>query len=172
MWGSTSFQLVDFNRDGNLDILYTCGDNSDYSKILKPFHGVYIFLNQGGFRYKQAYFYPINGCTKAVAADFDGDGDLDLTTIAFFGDLKNRPAETFLYFEQQRFLDFLPHAVPVSAFGRWICMDVGDWDNDGDPDVALGNFARGFQIQKDLAPRWNAYLPLIVLENKTRQAKP
>ncbi|GAB3913371.1 VCBS repeat-containing protein [Larkinella knui] len=168
VYGSTHFQLADFNRDGQLDILYTSGDNGDYSKILKPFHGVYLFLNQGNFRYQQAWFYPINGCTKAVAADFDGDGDLDLTTIAFFADLKNKPAETFLYFEQDKPLHFRPHAVPVSAYGRWICLDVADCDRDGDPDVVLGNYSQGFINQPDLKPAWNPHLPLIVLENKTR----
>lgn len=168
VYGSTHFQLADFNRDGQLDILYTAGDNGDYSKILKPFHGVYLFLNRGNFRYTQSWFYPINGCTKAVAADFDGDGDLDLTTIAFFADLKNKPAETFIYFEQDKPQHFKPHAVPVSAYGRWICMDVADRDQDGDLDVVLGNYSQGFINQLDLQPTWDQRLPLIVLENKTR----
>ena len=55
VYGSSSFQLVDFNNDGKPDILYTSGDNSDYSKVLKSFHGVYIFLNQGDFKFKQCY---------------------------------------------------------------------------------------------------------------------
>ncbi|RYE17852.1 MAG: VCBS repeat-containing protein, partial [Sphingobacteriaceae bacterium] len=32
VFGSNSFQIADFNHDGKPDILYTCGDNSDYSK--------------------------------------------------------------------------------------------------------------------------------------------
>ncbi len=60
------------------DILYTCGDNSDFSKVLKPYHGVYIFTNQSNWKFKQTYFYHIDGCTKAIAADFDHDGDLDV----------------------------------------------------------------------------------------------
>ncbi len=167
VYGSTSFQVVDLNADGRLDILYTCGDNGDYSIILKPYHGVYMFLNEGDFRYKQAYFYPINGCTKAIAADFDKDGDLDLTTIAFFGDIKSQPAETFIYFEQKKPLQFLPHAVPIANYGRWICMDVHDWDGDGDLDVVLGNFARNFLIQSTTKSTWDEHTPLIVLENKT-----
>jgi len=168
VYGSTSFQLVDFNKDGRLDILYTCGDNSDYSRILKPFHGVYIFLNQGNNRYKQAYFYPINGCTKAIATDFDLDGDLDIATIAFFADLKNNPAETFIYFEQQNPLQFLPHAVPVHSYGRWICMDAHDWDHDGDIDIVLGNYSRGFLNETSFTPNWNGHLPLIVLQNQRK----
>ncbi|ADB40711.1 FG-GAP repeat domain-containing protein [Spirosoma linguale] len=168
VYGSTSFELVDFNKDGKLDILYTCGDNSDYSKILKPYHGLYIYLNQGGFAYKQAYFYPINGCTKAIATDFDKDGDLDIATIAFFADFKTNPAESFLFFEQQKPLQFQPHAVPVSTYGRWICMDVNDIDQDGDADIVLGNFSKTFVIQQGLKPTWGTNLPFIVLRNKTR----
>lgn len=168
VYGSTSFQLVDFDKDGQLDILYTCGDNSDFSKILKPYHGVYIYLNQGDYQYKQAYFYPINGCTKAIATDFDQDGDLDIATIAFFADFRQNPGEGCLYFEQKKVVQFQPHALPVSAYGRWICMDVNDIDQDGDADIVLGNFAKTFIIQKGLKPRWDTHLPLIVLKNKAR----
>ena len=168
VYGSTSFQLVDFNGDGRLDILYTCGDNSDYSKILKPYHGLYIYLNQGNFQYRQTYFYPINGCTKAVATDFDQDGDLDIITIAFFADFIHNPTEGCLFFEQQKPFQFRPHALPVSNFGRWICMDVADVDQDGDADVVLGNFAKTFIIQEGLNPAWDTHLPLIVLKNRTR----
>ncbi|GAB3985806.1 hypothetical protein GCM10028807_01860 [Spirosoma daeguense] len=168
VYGSTSFQLIDFNKDGRLDIVYTCGDNSDYSSVLKPYHGVYIYLNQGDFRYKQAYFYPINGCIKATATDFDKDGDLDMMVIAFFADFKENPSEGCIYFEQKEPMDFLPHALPVSTLGRWICMDVNDFDQDGDQDVVLGNFSKTFIVQKDLKPFWNTHLPFIILKNKTR----
>ena len=39
-YGSTYFELADFNRDGHPDILYTAGDNADYWPILKPYHGI------------------------------------------------------------------------------------------------------------------------------------
>ncbi|HEY0272204.1 MAG TPA: FG-GAP-like repeat-containing protein, partial [Chitinophaga sp.] len=86
VWGSTSFQYVDVNHDGLPDIVYTCGDNADYSTVLKPFHGLYIYLNKGNMKFEQAYFFPIHGCYKAMVTDFDGDGDMDIATIAFFSD--------------------------------------------------------------------------------------
>ncbi|GAA4304511.1 hypothetical protein GCM10023143_09040 [Compostibacter hankyongensis] len=168
VFGSTSFQLTDVNKDGRPDILYTCGDNADYSQELKPFHGVYLFLNQGGTRYRQAWFYPVNGCTKAVAADMDEDGDVDIASIAFFGDLEHCPEETFICFEQDRPMHFIPHAIPVHASGRWISMDLGDLDGDGDPDIVLGNYSNGLIIQDHLVPDWNTTLPVILLENKSR----
>lgn len=168
VYGSSSFQLVDFNKDGKLDILYTSGDNSDYSKVLKPFHGVYIFLNQGDFKFKQAYFYPINGATKAIATDFNKDGKLDIAVIAFFSDLKNNPAEGFTYFEQTKPMQFIPYNIPIQAEGRWICMDVKDYNKDGKPDVVLGNFSLGFINQDSVKHTWNSTTPFIVLENKTK----
>jgi len=168
VYGSSGFQLAYFNGDGLKDILYTCGDNADLSPILKPFHGFYIYLNKGNNRYEQAYFYPINGCTKAMAADFDKDGDLDIATIAFFADFKNNPAEKFIYFEQDKILHFIPHSPPIERNGRWICMDVNDYDNDGDLDIILGNFAKSLIILKDYTPDWDMTTPFVVLENKTK----
>ncbi|RYY27021.1 MAG: VCBS repeat-containing protein [Sphingobacteriaceae bacterium] len=167
VFGSTSFQVADFNQDGQPDILYTCGDNSDYSRILKPFHGVYIFLNTGNLKFKKSYFYPVNGCTKAIAADFDGDGDLDMASIAFFSNYKNNPNEGFIYFEQDKPLHFVPTSLPISKEGRWICMDVNDWNGDGKLDIGLGNFSLGFNNIEGFKPDWNLKTPMIVLENKS-----
>ncbi|WP_343672744.1 FG-GAP-like repeat-containing protein [Chitinophaga sp.] len=172
VYGSTSFQLADMNRDGKLDIIYTAGDNGDYSMILKPYHGVYVFLNKGAFKFdvdKPDFFYHINGCTKVIAADFDQDGDLDLATIAFFADLKNNPAEKFVFLEQKKPLSFEPHAVMgLASRGRWICMAAGDYDKDGDVDLVLGSYSRGFIIQEGYEPAWNIHSPLVLLENKKK----
>jgi hypothetical protein len=169
VYGSTSFQLVDMNHDGKLDLVYTCGYNYRDSRIMKPYHGLYIFINQGGWNFKPSYFYPINGCTKAVATDFDGDGDIDIATIAFFGDLKDKPAEGFIYFEQDKSMGFKAHAIPVSNYGRWMSMDVADINNDGKPDIILGNYSMGLAIQAGLKPFWDRHLPLIILENHTKK---
>lgn len=169
VYSSTSFQLADINHDGKPDLIYTAGYNYHNSRILKPYHGLYIFINLGDWQFKQSYFYPINGATKAIAADFDGDGDLDIATIAFFADLKNNPAEGFIYFEQDKPMSFKPHAVPVSSYGRWLAMDVADFNNDGKKDIILGNFSRQFMFQPDLKPFWNENIPLIVLENNMKK---
>jgi hypothetical protein len=163
--GSTSFQLADMDHDGDMDLVYTCGYNYHDSRILKPYHGLYIFENTGNFTYKQKLFYPINGCTKAIAADFDADGDLDIATIAFFADMKNKPAEQFIYFEQVKGMQLKAHAVPVSQNGRFMSMDVSDINHDGKPDILLGNYASGFLFQQNFRPFWDEHTPFIVLEN-------
>jgi FG-GAP-like repeat len=170
VYGSSSFQLVDFNHDGKPDILYTCGDNSDFSKVLKPYHGVYIFTNQGNWKFKQTYFYHIDGCTKAIAADFDHDGDLDIATIAFFADFKYHSSAGFTYLEQTKPNQFTPHEIPIDTYGRWLTMEVGDIDQDGNLDIMIGNFStpgRGLLNQKDFTPKWDKVVPIIVLKNNS-----
>lgn len=170
LYGSTSFQLADFNGDGKPDILYTCGDNADFSMVLKPYHGLYVYMNEGNHKFREAWHYPVNGCTKGVVADFNGDGRPDIASIAFFADFNNNPAEKFIYFEGgDKPFTFVPHAPPIEKEGRWICMDVKDYDHDGDPDIVLGNYAQGFIILDHYKPDWKEYQPFIILQNNSKR---
>lgn len=168
VYGSSSLQLIDVNEDGALDLLYTAGDNADYSSVLKPYHGVYLFVNQGDYRYEQAYFYHFNGATQAAAADFDEDGDLDIAAIGFFADLKDDTARNFVYLEQTAPMTFTPHMPPIHELGQWISMDIGDYDGDTDQDLVLGNFARRYAEQRKEGTDSTRGAPFIVLENTSR----
>lgn len=147
-YGSTYFELDDFNKDGHPDILYTCGDNGDYSTVLKPYHGVYIFLNDGQNHFTQKYFFPMNGCYRAMARDFDGDGNLDIAAISFFPDCQKQPEEGFVYLHGKGSLDFTPYSTPAAEAGRWMSMDVGDLDGDGGTEIVLGNCSAGPSFMK------------------------
>ena len=164
VYGSSYFELADFNHDGYPDIVYTCGDNADYSTVLKPYHGVYIFMNDGTNHFSQKYFFPINGCYKAMARDFDGDGDLDLAVISFFADYRHQPEEGFVYLENTGNFQFKPHTLASGKAGRWLTMDAGDLNGDGKPDILLGNFsvAPGF-IRSSVD--WTKSPPFLFLEN-------
>ena len=167
--GSSYFEMVDFNKDGILDILYTCGDNADYSVVLKKFHGVYIYLGNSNGEYTQKYFYPMNGAYKALAEDFDGDGDLDIAAISFFADYVNQPNEGFLFFEQKKDLEFEVRSNKETENGRWLTMDVGDIDGDEDPDVLLGNFSIGPTTATDaIIYKWQTGPVAMILKNKSK----
>jgi hypothetical protein len=162
--GSSYFEFADFNKDGYQDILYTCGDNADYSPVLKPYHGAYIFMNDSSNHFKQEYFLPMHGCFKAMARDFDRDGDLDIAAISFFADYANKPEESFLYLENNGGLRFQPFSIPYTTTGRWLTMDVGDIDGDGRADIVLGNFSIApASIKRNVD--WKNGPPFIVLRN-------
>ncbi len=155
VYGSSSIDLADMNGDGKLDILYTNGDNADYSMILKSYHGLRIFNNDGQNKFKEAYFYPIYGAGEVLARDFDGDGDVDLATIAFFPDAVNKPSEGFLFFENKGNNRFAISTFAHSSKGKWLVMDAADMDGDGREDIVLGSFyIMGKTPDKPLSVVW------------------
>lgn len=170
VFGSSSFELADMNKDGRMDIVYTCGDNADFSVILKGYHGVYIFLQDEKGAFAQKWFYPVHGSYKSLARDFDGDGDLDMIAISFFADYITQPTEALLYFENKGDLNFVPFKVNGFGAGRWLTMDAGDLDGDGDEDVVLGNFSNGPNsfMPEGLAELWQSAPPFIFLENQSQ----
>lgn len=163
--GSSYFELVDFDKDGHLDILYCAGDNADFPSINKPYHGVYIFQNNGKNQFSQSLFYPINGAYKAITRDFDLDGDLDFAVISFFPDFSEAPNAGFTYLENTN-SGYIASSFENSEMGRWIVMDSKDYDQDGDEDLILGSLA--FEVPGDtvLVSKWaNEGLPFVILEN-------
>lgn len=169
--GSQYIELADFNNDGFEDLIYVCGDNADKTPILKNYHGIYIYLNDGNFNFEQSYFYQLNGAYKAMARDYDLDGDIDIAAISFFPDYANYPEESFVYLENKGQFEFEDYSFPQSTNGRWIVMDAEDMDADGDIDIVLGSFVY-FQAKGDatgLGEKWLSSSPsVVVLENTIR----
>lgn len=169
VYGSSSFDLVDMNKDGELDILYTAGDNADYSIELKPYHGVRVFTNQGKNKFVQTYFYPMNGAYKAVAKDFDLDGDLDIAAIAFFVDYFEKKPKDFVFFENNK-QEFTAKTLNIRKYGRWLVMDTGDIDGDGDEDIILGNHPIG-ATPGTLLKEWIKAKAVLLLVNQSAGKK-
>ena len=139
-YGHTFFELQDFDDDGLMDVLAVNGDNvdSDPYNTQKNYHGLRIYLNRGGMRFEEAYFYPMYGAFSARAADFDNDGDLDIAAISFYPDYSSERQEAFTYLENHGGFEFSPFTNKAVMQGRWMTMDVGDIDGDDDVDVVLG----------------------------------
>lgn len=139
VYGVSYFELADFNQDGHPDILLTNGDNWDLSPIKKYYHGIRILMNDGKNNFKEKLFIPFYGASKAMAFDFDGDGHLDIAAISFYDD-PDKPEQSFMYLENKGNLKFTASTTKLAAKGKWLTMDIGDFDNDGDTDIFLGSF--------------------------------
>lgn len=171
-WGNVGMQLVDFNRDGHLDILTANGDMGDFDCPPKRYHGIRIYLNNGKWNFTEAFFYPLNGAYDVKAADFDQDGDLDIAAISFFPDYDRSPEESFVYFENRGNLLFDAQTFTDCERGRWITMAIGDLDADDDVDIVLGAaYMTPFRTTDELQQRWKKEGPsLLILRNNLRTA--
>ena len=166
VFGSSYFETLDLNSDGFFDILLTNGDNGDYSNILKPYHGIRLYLNDGQNKFKEKFFLQMPGASKAIMRDFDQDGDLDIAAISFFPDYSNAE-EGFIYFKNTGNYNFEPQTTPKGADGRWLTMEPFDFDGDGDIDLFLGSSSyRGLGASNEVFKRWKQErIPILLLEN-------
>jgi hypothetical protein len=139
VYGSMYFDLHDFDKDGDMDILYVNGDNFDYSQILKPYHGIRIYENDGSDYFQEKYFFPIYGAGRASIFDFDLDGDDDIMVAANFGDMENNPERGIIYLENNGLYAYTPYSFAMAALNEWNTMGTVDVDDDGDMDVLVGS---------------------------------
>jgi hypothetical protein len=141
-YGSSGISLADIDGDGDLDVLYTNGDTFD-SPFLKPYHSVRWIENRSG-SWQDHLIVNLPGVSRALAADFDADGDLDVAACCFCPphvltpQLPHMPSLVWL---EQRDEAFVAHAIEL-ANSIHATMELADENQDGTPDIIVGNFAK------------------------------
>jgi hypothetical protein len=143
-WGSSGFELVDLDKDGDVDVLLTHGDTFD-DGIVKPYHGIQWLENKGGFPFVEHTLAQMPGVHRAQAADLDGDGDLDIVATALLAggsDVDEKTLPALAWLEQTKPGVFTRHTIEM-GFPRHATLDLGDIDGDGDVDIVVGNFSVG-----------------------------
>ena len=143
-YGSSGIQLVDLNGDGKLDVLYTNGDVLDEPYLLKPYHGIQWLENKGDLTFVHHPLTPMYGAHRAIAADLDGDGDLDIVAVSFlparnFEERSEKKLDAVIVLEQTARGVFARHSLETETCDHVTCA-LGDIFGSGKIDVVTANF--------------------------------
>lgn len=167
--GLSWFELIDYDGDGDQDIITLHGDNADKTYVPKSYHGMRIHINDGRNQFEQKFTFPMHGVTRSITRDFDQDGDWDIGLIATFPNYDDPQLKNFVYLENKNSSSFTfeAYTFPQSDQGRWFLIEAADLDKDGDEDIILSSFTYSFTpVPKELEKRWyEDNVDLMILHN-------
>ena len=140
---SSDVEPIDYDLDGDLDLIVG-------TSIIPFSYGlpgsVYILENDGSGNFTERSNEYCRGCERIGMTsdieifDFDNDGDMDFAVVGYWMPIvifENREGR-FTKLETE-FLD--------SLTGIWNCLVTGDFDQDGLPDLAIGNFGLNSRVK-------------------------
>ena len=153
-----SINVGDLNGDGRLDVIASTPSG-------RQFDGWNVLMSSTSGGYQPAQFFTAAKQTFDLAAlDADGDGDLDIVTVA------NDSSVATVHENQGGGEFFVPARWPLDALHR--DMDFGDIDNDGDLDLVTAAAAGIYYMRNNadgtFAPVIRYVPPLGVGEVKLR----
>lgn len=137
-FGSSGISLIDLDKDGDEDILYTNGDAFDYIPPQpRPWHGVQWLENKGSLKFDYHRVGDFNGAYFANGVDVDQDNDLDIFVVSNFNTWEDPDAQSFAWFENDGQMSFVYRDI-TSDPTHLLVLDSADMDGDGWTDFVSG----------------------------------
>ncbi len=147
-------RVGDFNGDGRPDLFV--GGRVQPGNYPYPTRS-YILRNDGGHftdvtdEVASDLVIPGGMITDAVWTDFDGDGRLDLVTTGEWMPIQ-------FYRNDGKRLRNVTQATKLPAMrGWWFSLAVGDFDEDGRPDLIAGNLGLNYTYSTSAQSRFGVY---------------
>ncbi len=135
----------DFDRDGDID-LFIGGRVVAYHYGYAPKSYLLVNNGKGQFSDRTQALAPelreAGMLTEAIWADFDRDGDQDLTVVGDWMPIQ--------MFENQKGKFTLIDNGLSELTGFWSGLTAGDFDHDGDIDFVVGNLGTNTKLRKDV----------------------
>ena len=137
-FGASGIFLVDFDQDGDMDILFTNGDAFDYIPPRpRPWHGVQWLENLGDLKFRTHRIADFPGAVNVRPADINGDGHLDLYVSSAYNLWESPSAQSLIWLENDGQMRFRPRDI-ANRPTHIQALDVGDFDGRGILDVITG----------------------------------
>jgi len=122
----------DFNGDGFPDIALTCTGGASKSSA----YTVYILLGNGDGTFVQTTV--LDGLSNLVAGDFNHDGKIDLVAVGSNGMSSAESVNFFAGNGDGTFANANTSVLPFTTYTYALALDL---NQDGYPDLVLGNFS-------------------------------
>ena len=137
-FGSSWITVVDFDQDGDPDILLSNGDAFDYAPAnSRPWHGVHWLENRGDLEFEIHRIADLSGASSPQAADLDDDGDLDVVVVSAYNRWDDEQSQSLVWLENNGRMQFTLHRIARSPT-HLITVAVGDLDGNGTPEFVTG----------------------------------
>lgn len=170
-WWFSDLCLADVNGDGILDLVTANGGVDRFGTDAVPLmadHGITVWMGDGSRGFQEQRIHHLNRARRVVAADFDGDGDIDVAAVGYSHQPGAEEREGFVLLRNLGEMGFRPFNLVQGGDAFWSDLDAGDLDGDGDVDLVLvADHPGNSGAPPPLLNRWmNARLGMLVLRNQ------